>query len=126
MSDSLTTISNSNSGKNARLSYILILVSSFTWVSGFIYPNENNIKPWEINMLKGYPLAILCLLICRYKNYSILFKSRKQFILVQIRNLLFLIHDLTVAWMQYKLPLPIVHNINNSMSIFVMLIELKQ
>lgn len=76
-------------------------------------------------MLKGYPLAILCLFICRYKNYSILFKSRKQFILVQIRNLLFLVHDVAIAWIQHKLPLPIVHNINNSMSIYVMLIEFK-
>ena len=94
--------------RNNKISYTLILVSSVCWVSGFVYANEAGLKPWETNLMKGYPLALVCYFICQ---------------LIMLRNVVFLVHGLVTAAMQYKLPLPILHNINSSMSILVMIIE---
>lgn len=109
--------------RNNKISYTLILVSSVCWVSGFVYANEAGLKPWETNLMKGYPLALVCYFICRYNGYPLMFKSKKDFQLIMLRNVVFLVHGLVTAAMQYKLPLPILHNINSSMSILVMIIE---
>ena len=81
-------------------------------------------KPEETNKLKAYPLIIVCFIVCRYKGYPLTFQSPGDFKLTILRNVVFSVHDLVMGVVQFRLPLPILHNINNSVSFILMIMEL--
>ena len=80
-------------------------------------------SPLETNMCKSVPLLVLCYCYCQYKGYSLRLSNRKAVVMVKLRSLIFLLHDLVSAFVQFKLPLPILHNINNSMAVVLMIVE---
>jgi hypothetical protein len=67
-------------------------------------------------------LLIICYFICKHNGHNFEFSSKKDFKLMMLRNGIFVIHDFVTAWIQFRLPLPIVHNINNLISVIVMII----
>lgn len=98
------------------------MVSAICWVSAFIYPNEKGFHPWETNMIKAYPTFMVSYFICWYYGYSLLYKTAREFYLVTVRNLILNMFDFALAAMQFKLPLPILYNINNTCSVLLILI----
>jgi hypothetical protein len=61
---------------NNNLSFVIVFIANFFWVSGFIFSNEHNMSFVESQLSRYILQAIICYLICKYMKYEIQFKSK--------------------------------------------------
>lgn len=60
---------------NNNLSYLMVCVCNFFWVSGFIYGNEHNMSFIESQLSRYLMQALITYSICKYMGYNIEFHS---------------------------------------------------
>ena len=102
----------------------MVCLQQSLWVLAFIYPNEHNFSPFETGMVRGGSSFIFCLFICSFYQYPMDFKpSLSPLKPLNIRNLSMALQGVTLAIVQFYLPLPIVHIITCSGSIFIAIID---
>ena len=107
-----------------RLACIMMVLSQALWVLSFIYPNEQNFSLFETGLIRGIATTIANYIICVLYSYRVDFQS-SRFLLKQlnIRNFLITLEGISIALVQFYLPLPVVHMISCSGSIFIALID---
>ena len=106
---------------NNSLSYVIVTVASFFWVSGFVFGNNHNFSFFE-NQLSRYVMqALICYVICKIKGLEMQFRSSLEFSVLFIRSTIFTIHSFVLCWSQLYLPLYVVHTISAFGPIFVCL-----
>ena len=109
---------------NFRLACVMVLVSQTFWVISFIYPNEHNFNLFETGLVRGLATSIINFLICYKFSYDVDFKpSVSPIEPLNIRNFIITIQGIGITYVQFYLPLPVVHIIGCSGSIFIAVID---
>ena len=88
-----------------------MLISSFSWVYGYVYANEHKFSPVETNLSRSLIMVIGAFILCRLMGLNIEFKSPQSWNTLLKRHISFILQGLTVAGVQFFLPLGITHTI---------------
>lgn len=103
--------------------YIFISIGNTIWPIAWIYINEHKINIAEVTMIRGITCIVVNYLMCRWLGIDTDFKNPLTFKVLTTRSLLMGVHSFAFALSQYILPLPIVHTISCSGTLFVFLID---
>lgn len=108
---------------NKKLSWVLQLMSCFFWVSSFIYPNEKRMHPLETSLSR----AIVCLIanyaIMKYQGGTMDLRDPKTNFYATYRSVTNTFQGMIVAFLMFYIPMPIIHTISSSSSVFTAAIE---
>lgn len=108
---------------NNNLSYLMVGIANFFWVTGFIYGNEHNMSFIQSQLSRYIMQALITYTICKYMNFQLQFRSALQFSVLFIRSFIFTVHSFVLCWSQVYLPLYIVHTISAFGPIFVCMLN---
>ena len=101
------------------LAYLLILAANFFWCVTWIYPNEHNFSSSLTTLIRGLSSGFVSMGICLYNGFAIDFKSKEDFKWLFIRSFIMAIHNHIMALAQFYLPLPFVHIIHSSGTLYI-------
>lgn len=94
-----------------------MILSCVLWVSGYIYSNENQLHPIETSILRGFMIMLFSFIMCKYNKETVdVHVDGKKII---IRNIIFLMQAFIMAWVQFYLPLSVVHTIGSTGPLYV-------
>jgi len=103
------------------LSYCLVIVSHNIFILGFIFANENGLHPIETNLLRGMATFFINFFLIRQFNLGMEYKLSSNHKYLLIRSGSICIHSLTLALCGFYLPQPVIHTINCTGPIFVII-----
>ena len=104
------------------LGYVSIVLSCFTWVISYIYPNEIHLNFLENSFIRGISGLLFSATICFYKGHSLDVHPR-YLAPITIRGIAMLADTLMFGLSQFFLPMPIVHTIASTGTLFIILLD---
>ena len=88
-----------------------MISSTLFWTSGFIYPSEHNIHPYESNMGRSMVGIIINYLLMRYYNGNIDIRDNKETLYLYIRIITNSLNGIFVALPMFYLPMTVIHTV---------------
>lgn len=106
-----------------RLPFILTILANCLWPIGWLYCNENKISFAESTMARGICTLIFSYIGCRLTDSPSILKYSGNFKLLLARSIFMTMHSFFTGLAQFILPLPLVHTIACSGTLFVFIID---
>ena len=99
---------------------MFIVLSCLFWVVSYIYPNEINLNFLETSFIRGISGLLFSGTMCLYRGESLDIDPR-YLTPVAIRSIAMILDTLIFGLSQFFLPIPIVHTIGSTGTLFVRL-----
>lgn len=103
--------------------YIFITIGNTAWALSFIYTNQHNINFAQFTLIRGLVCLLVSYTVCRLTNSPVDFKNANDFKILSFRSICMSFHSFCFALSQFILPLPIVHTIGCSGTLFIFLVD---
>ena len=100
---------------------MLVLIAHNIFILGFVFANEYGLHPVETNLLRGLSTFFINYFLVRYNKLGMEYKLASNHKYLLIRSASICVHSLTLAVCGFYLPQPVIHTINCSGPIFVII-----
>lgn len=105
------------------LPYVFISIGNIIWPVSWIYANEHKMNNAQTFLIRGITLIIANYIMCRLYGTPIDLKNPTHFRYLVLRASMMTIHSFFFALSMFILPLPIVHTVNCTGTLFIFLID---
>lgn len=99
----------------------MLVVSCLAWVTGFLYPNEHKMSPFETSISRYTLMFFVTYIHCRINGSPMVFFNRPHEKTLIFRNIIIAFHGFVVAFIQFYLPLATFHTLVISGQVFIFL-----
>ena len=101
---------------------MFIVLSCLFWMVSYIYPNEINLNFLETSFIRGISGLLFSGTMCLYRGESLDIDPR-YLAPVAIRSIAMVLDTLIFGLSQFFLPIPIVHTIGSTGTLFIVLLD---